>query len=211
MKFSPTRNQVLTRDNTDTYTPSADYHPSTKKYVDDNTTSGSAYIFISSTTATDVASVSFTNLSSTYAKYVLEFIDYIPETDTTDIIIRTSSDNGSNYDVGASDYSWAIEYFGMGTASGSVNDGADTGIKIFPAAGNVGAEKVNGSIEITSHDTTKYTSVSYHGVGQSADGFNYSYVGGGVRLSAADVDAIQVLSSSGNINGIFKLYGIKAS
>ena len=33
---------VLTRTNTDVYTPSADYHPATKKYVDDNS-GGSSY------------------------------------------------------------------------------------------------------------------------------------------------------------------------
>jgi len=33
----PTDDTVLTRTNTDVYTPTTDYHPSTKKYVDDTT------------------------------------------------------------------------------------------------------------------------------------------------------------------------------
>lgn len=36
----------LSKTNTTTYTPTADYHPSTKKYVDDNSSSGADYILI---------------------------------------------------------------------------------------------------------------------------------------------------------------------
>ena len=34
----PTKDQVLTRDNTLMYTPTSDYHPATKKYVDETFT-----------------------------------------------------------------------------------------------------------------------------------------------------------------------------
>lgn len=40
-----TSSRVLTKDNADTYTPSADYHPATKKYVDDKVATGSGSNF----------------------------------------------------------------------------------------------------------------------------------------------------------------------
>jgi hypothetical protein len=37
------RTEFLSKTNTASYTPTADYHPATKKYVDDNAASGSDY------------------------------------------------------------------------------------------------------------------------------------------------------------------------
>ena len=169
------------------------------------------YELISSTTASNVASVSFTDLSSTYAKYVVEVMDYIPQTDNTDLRIRTSSNNGSSYDSGATDYAWGQQFIAFGGVGGVGSSTGDTHIRAIGAVGNDTNEKVNMTLELTSHDTTKYTDILYRLNGTISAGTMFTITGGGWRASAAIVDAIQITAESGNINGIFKLYGIKAS
>lgn len=169
---------------------------------------------ISSATASSDSSVDFTGLSSTYFMYKLVIADYLPATDATDILFRTSTNNGSSYDSGASDYAWIWRYHAMTAATNSddVGDNADSSIQIHNNQSNAANEKADYEILIFNPAGTSYTYIKTHGLLTNASGAPFSVEGGGLRLSAADVDAIRVLSSSGNIaSGEFRLYGLRGA
>jgi hypothetical protein len=149
------------------------------------------------------ASIVFTGLSSTYDEYMVRFNYVVPATNSVTLLLRTSTDGGSNYDAGASDYS----YVGNGYAL----NGATS---IFLTAGASVANAANSGAGVTGEVVIHRPSVAaVRMVTGSAHHFSTGsgMAGGalsGARNAAADVDALQFLFSSGNIaSGRFRLFG----
>lgn len=179
---------------------------------------GGDYTLISTATASSSASISFTDLSSTYHKYVIDISNLQPVTDDVLMQIRTSTNNGSSYDSGASDYGWVVlvNEFISTSALTDTGDDADTRIGTFLPSGNLMGNAANEissyTIELMNPSAATYFQLYFHGVVTNMDGLRYNVSGAGSRLTAADVDAIQFTMSTGNIStGTFKLYGISAS
>tara|TARA_R110002033_G_scaffold88434_1_gene138469 strand:+ start:102 stop:803 length:702 start_codon:yes stop_codon:yes gene_type:complete len=182
--------------------------------------SGGGTVLISSISASNAASVDFDSaLSSTYTGYLLVGVGITPATTDTQLYLRVSSDGGSNWDDGASDYSWV----GAGTEPGGGTsvaryDFADTHFALSGAPGSASG-MWNDAVSNTSFsciishpsDTTLYTSFnatcSIHGWSNE----NGSKIASGVRLAAAAMNSVQVLAESGNITGRFNLYGLANS
>jgi len=173
---------------------------------------GGAWELISTATASTSATISFTNLSSSYFMYLVQCDNVQGDTNFARLRMRTSTNNGSSYDSGSSDYAYRI----MSPTSSSVGVTSSTGdneiILSRDQGGNAANEKYSLSIYIMNPSSTEYTRIYGFGNMQddSTDFFQQWF--GGVRLSAADVDAIQFYYNSGNIEtGTFKLYGLSAS
>jgi len=96
---------------------------------------GGALTKISTATASTSASIDFTGLTSSYFLYIIRYSNLQPATDATTLILRTSTDGGSSYDSGASDYSWSLfQANESGSESGSA-DTADSSITVLGVAG----------------------------------------------------------------------------
>lgn len=179
-----------------------------------STPSSGAWVYISSQTASSSATIDFTGLSSTYLAYAIVLNKVLPATDNVSFWCRTSTNNGSSYDAGASDYSWGIS--GQeGAAFIAASDQADNQIKlvgISQLASNVAGEGITGTVNITGHSDAAYCNVHSDLTFMGAS-TNYAIptITCGRRVAAADVDAIRFLFSSGNIaSGTFTLYGLTA-
>lgn len=192
---------------------------SIKAYVDAQ--SVGALVLLGTVSASDDTTIEFINgtggvvFNSTYEEYELHIIDLVPETDATDVYVRTSSNTGVSFDAGASDYAWTHKG-GIGSASDADSgDAADTEIQLTDSrqAGSDTGEGFNAVIKIFNPAGTLYTVLGanvYYTCSASAVPVVIDAIG--VRLSAADVDAIQVLMSADNIaSGEFKLYGVVKS
>ena len=172
----------------------------------------SDYVFISSATANNSASISFTGLSSTYFAYIVVIDALVPITDATTLRIRTSTDNGANYDAGASDYNWTSVSVDTASASAKLSDISDSEIELNNVTGTQANEKINLLVTIYNPSSTKLTTIQVDGTHYSSTPAGLFWLMQGCRISAADVDAIQFIMSSGNISsGVFKLYGVVAS
>lgn len=169
---------------------------------------------LATATASSSASIDFTGLSSTYFLYILEINDLQPATDATTLLLRTSTNNGSSYDSGASDYQWIMfEGDDVGGATAYKSTG-DTSITVCGKAGgtlemgNATNEKGSGTIYIFNPSASKWTfiisKINYLcETGKMA----FGYISG-IRMTTTAVDAFQVLMDSGNIaSGDFVLYG----
>lgn len=169
-------------------------------------------VLISTATASSSATIDFTGLSSTYIAYKIIVTNLLPATDAVEFWMRTSSNNGSAYDAGASDYHFVNEGTGASVVGG--RDTGHTEIHLMDSAifGTLSNTSTNESAwEITIFNpsaTTEYKKViwdGHTGVGPAL------MAGCGARLSDTAVNAVRFLMSSGNIStGTFKLYGVRA-
>lgn len=184
---------------------------SIKAYVDAAIASAGAQTLIETQTPSGASNVTFTDLSSTYIKYIVEITDCKLGTDARHFHMRTSANNGSSYDSGASDY-YTYMQFGVTGSIGLASVIRLTGASGSDKPGNATNEWINITVEIINPAGTNYTNAKWAGsyVDSGAQFFNVA--GAGERRSAAAVDAIEFLGeSSATITGTFKLYGIKAS
>lgn len=117
---------------------------------------------------------------------------------TSDVLMfRTSTDGGSTYDSGASDYSWQYSQ-GSGGNSNNNDNAIDIGASLTSGQG------LSGTVELIGPHLTAYTSVVFNTYGESVN-----KVGGGERKSAADVDAVRFAFTLGTLeSGTITMYGL---
>jgi hypothetical protein len=156
-----------------------------------------AWVEISRATASSSATIDFTGISSTYDAYMVEIYNAVPATDQAQMLFRTSTDGGSSYDSGASDY----------------NDRGSSGDSII-LTGNIGnAASENGAsgyMMIFRPSQAARCQVLFHTVSITGAGVASALHSAGFRAADADVDAMRFLMDSGNItSGTFVLLGRK--
>ena len=187
------------------------------------TVSAGGLQFISTTDISNAATYSFTSFdSSSYDAYLFVLINVIPVTDAVHIHMLTSTDGGSSYDTGASDYNWLLaRNKDMVSDSGDGGDADQDDAHIALIGDNSGGANVVGSdaneagvsgqIWLYNPASTKITHGTYDLMYQANTPENLVNVakGGYARMSAADVDGIRILFSSGNIEtGTINAYGV---
>lgn len=170
------------------------------------------WILISTSTASNSATIDFTGLSSTYTSYRVLITNLQPVSDGVDFWIRTSTDNGSNFDAGSSDYQWNM----IATSTGGDSHDGSTGAAQIEIVGgsDLGSntnEKCNTDITIFDPSATNYTKCIYVSHFFDTSTTRRTNQGGGYRQSTTAVNAIRFRMSSGNIStGNFVLYGLQA-
>jgi len=183
------------------------------------TTAGSGAItFLTSATASSSATLDFTtNLTSTYDAYLFVLAGLIPQTNAQDLWIRISTDGGGTWKSGGTDYRYMSLL--LGYATGGTNSlaaaqlqvnatGAGT-TNISNAAGNT----INGCIYLFNPAVATFPAFSMNlCFVDSAAGYEVTSVGSGAYNTAAAINGVRFLMSSGNItSGVIRLYGIKNS
>lgn len=174
-------------------------------------------VLLSTATASASSSLDFTSLiDSTYDEYVFILSAIECATDDVDFYVRTSTDGGSSFDSGASDYSWSY-HRALSSSSTAItrSDSNDSRINISNNPGSAGwSNSAGGSLEgvirLHSPSSTNRTNISFHLTGDSATGETLSAIGGGQRQQGEDVNGVRFLFSSGNItSGNIRMYGVK--
>jgi hypothetical protein len=180
--------------------------------------SGGTLILLSTQTASNSATISFTTgLDSTYDEYIFKFIDVHPRTDGANFTFNMSTDSGSNYNVTkTSTFFYAYQNEAGNSAALAYvtsNDLAQsTSFQILSGQGNGADESGAGILQIFNPSSTVYVkhflgTMQYY---ESTDfSINSFFAGYGNTTSA--VNAIRFQMSSGNFDGVIKLYGVKKS
>lgn len=173
-----------------------------------------AWNYISTATASTSASITFTGLTSAYRMYRVMIQHYIPSTNATDLWMRTSTDGGANYDAGATDYrTSALSQVDNSAFAVAVTSNSAFIIAVASTSYSLGtgtSQELFGNVDI--HTPSNATNCWFYSdtVCLNSGGYGNKDLNHGYRAAAADVDAIQFLSSSGNIaSGTFTLYGVK--
>jgi hypothetical protein len=181
--------------------------------------SGGTLVLLSTQTASNSATISFTTgLNSTYDAYEFKFIDIHARTDNVYFHFNFSTDGGSNYNV-----TKTTTYFtAYNNESGSSNalayetshDLAQS-TAFAPISSDVGSDadqNVAGSMILFNPSSTTYVKhfiINNSNYNQS-DYSNINFVAGYGNTTSA-VNAIQFKMSSGNFDGVIKMYGLKKS
>lgn len=134
-------------------------------------------------------------------------------TDDVDLYIRTSSNNGTSYDSGAGEYSYALTG-NASLGSQALYSGSDTKIIVSPTAGGVtgwgNAVNEGGLVELIFKQPSETTFYKIANINASIADMNSGSAcvlnGTGIRLSASVVNAVQLSFSSGNITGWYEVW-----
>jgi len=173
--------------------------------------------FISSQTASNSASISFTSgLTSTYKAYKFVFTSIHPRTDSSEFQFNMSTDAGSNYNVTKTSTAfWA--YHDESDTANVLTYRADSDLAQSTAyqnlnfdTGNASDESLSGSMILFNPSSTTYVKHFIGNTNNYNEG-NYStnmYTAGYGNTTSA-VNAIQFKMDSGNFDGTIALYGIK--
>ena len=176
---------------------------------------GGAMTLLETQTASDAATISFTsNIDSTYKEYVFKFYDIHPETNNVDFQFN-GRDGSTAYDATKTttffrahhpedDSSATLIYstgndLAQGTGFQNINDNV----------GNGNDECVSGELHLYDPSNTTFVKHFY----SRCNSYDYNdasldfYMAGYFNVTSA-IDGIQFKMSSGNCNGVIKLYGI---
>jgi hypothetical protein len=172
-----------------------------------------AMVFLGQQVASNDATLDFTSLiTSDYDTYIFDIIDLLPASDT-ELRVRTSTNNGSSFDSGASNYFFHNSSYPIGGANTS-SDSDGTALKLTEGSyvGNGAGEGISGRMMLIGPlGTTRRKLITFEGMANNSSVFNFvkSY---GYRDAASDIDAVRFLMSSGNIvSGRINMYGVKNS
>lgn len=198
-----------------TYDASAGTH---KKVLLNNLPGGGggsgSWVKISSKIAANSGAIDFTGLSNAYNSYCIVLSNIIPVSNGVSLFMRTSTNNGTSYDVGASDYNYRL----AGAVDNSIgaNSGTNaaqiklTGLSSY-VLGNGTAQALFGTIGLYNIGSANRTYIQGNLSCYNSSNLQERDWCDGFRNSATAVNAVQLTMSSGNISsGTFILYGLEA-
>jgi hypothetical protein len=180
--------------------------------------SGGTLILLSTQTASDTYTISFTSgLDSTYDAYEFHFINIRPRTDGDDFTFQTSTNGGSSYGVTLTSTSFYAFHDEADTTTSLSYDTArdlaqSTSYQILGVAGSDADQSSSGTLQLYNPSSTTYVK---HFISNFNDYYfsDYSinrFFAGYFNTTSA-VNAIQFKMSGGNFDGEIKLYGVKKS
>ena len=173
--------------------------------------------FISSQTASNSASISFTSgLTSTYKAYKFVFSSIQPRTDNSVFVFNGSTDGGSNYNVTKTTTNFRA-YNSEGAGDGVLDYVSATDLAQSTAfdnlqrdIGNGADECCVGTLQLFNPSSTTYVKHyisrfnGYHQANLSLSWFDAGYMN-----TTSAINAVQFKMESGNFDGTIYLYGIK--
>ena len=173
--------------------------------------------FISSQTASNSASVSFTSgLTSTYKAYKFVFSNIHARTDNTQLTFNLSTDSGSNYNVtkttaffrAVHDEADTATDFAYVTNSDLAESTSFQGLHQLNDLSSDADHSISGTMLLFNPASTVYTKhfIANCNNNHPADYTANCYVGGYGNTTSA-VNAIQFKMSSGNMDGTIYMYG----
>ena len=166
------------------------------------------------TVSNQAASAFTSNIDSTYDTYIIEFININPATNGTSFTFQVSTDGGSSY--GKSIQSTLTQSYNLGGSQAKQYQAGDDQVSgttyvnlTSPNLGNESDRGGSGQFYIfkPSSSTTSIfcgAQTSWFGDDAASEFFMAAMVIGTV----GPVDAINFKMASGNLSGIFKLYGL---
>ena len=166
---------------------------------------GGGLEFIASTDISNAATVNFTGFdSSKYDAYRFVFSNIVSATDNVSLDVRTSSDGGSSYDSGSNDYRMNRLKNGTNLAYSANNFGVGVDI-----GSDTNENGTSGELIVFGAHLVQNTYLIVQSLTDSNTGALISLYNTGFRTSVADVDALQFLAGSGNLeSGTITMYGM---
>ncbi len=158
---------------------------------------------LATTTISNDTQADFTVFDNTlFGLYIFDLANVIPATNNVILTVRVSTDGGSSYSAGGSDYINVK----VGGGVGSTGNGIFIATNVGSLSGNDG---VSGLVNVHGAGLSKRTGLTFVTGWYDNAGNVATDAGLGSRLSAVDTDAIRFLFSSGDLeSGVITMYGV---
>ena len=171
---------------------------------------------ITTNTESGDANSAFTSsLDSTYKLYIFKCINMNPATDNVNFSFQGSTDGGSNYNTtitstsfmaihSEDDSSASVSYLAAGDqAQGTAYQ------RLNAELGNAADECCSGTLHLFNPSNTTYVKHFYATFpSMTADNQNFNFYTAGYFNTTSAINAIDFKMSSGNMDGIIKMYGV---
>ena len=167
--------------------------------------------FISSIDLTTDATADFTGFDADeYDAYMFVLGNVIPATDNVSFLMRTSTDGGSTYDNGSSDYGSAGGVRNWNGTESDISSVGSSSIILGEFIGSAaGEDGVSGNVLVPHPHLVEKIAITSHLSYSDSNGAFKSSVSSGIRKSSADVDAVRFLFASGSLeSGTITMYGM---
>ena len=176
-------------------------------------------VLLSSQTASDSASISFTSgINSTYGEYIFKFYNIHPESDGTDFTFQVNATDGADYNDSAITSTWfdAFQEEDGSPAQLSYRTALDlaqgTGYQTlgYGVGGGTADESIVGELHLFNPSSTTYVKHFFAKMNMyhHEDGSRNAYIAGYINDTTA-IDDIQFKMVSDNLNGTIKMWGVK--
>jgi len=164
------------------------------------------FVFLATGTASSSATIDFTSVTG-YTNYLIIFDNVLPATNNVDLMLRVSTNSGSSWNAGATDYGYQT-FTAAGTGTAATNVSGNSVILVSATWAN--STRGSGVIYIYNPGSGTATNVSCQSFYEDQAKATYRYyLSAGRTTFTTAVNGIRLLFSSGNIStGQFKLYGI---
>lgn len=177
---------------------------------------GDSLVLLSTQTADDSASISFTSgIDSTYKEYIWKFININPATSQPMFTFQVNAVGGSGFDETiTSTYFYAYHAEDNSAAAVTYVAGRDQAQgtayqKIAGDIGNGADENCVGELHLFSPSSTTYVKNFYSTTNVHTNAYSVeSYAAGYINTTTA-IDEVSFKMSSGNFDGKIKMYGVK--
>ena len=182
-----------------------------------NSAFGDSLVLLSTQTADDSASISFTSgIDSTYGVYVFKFININAATDQANFTFQASTDGGSSYGVTlTTTFIMAYHEESDGDAGLQYQGGLDLAQStdfqiIYYYLGNGSDECGSGELHLFNPASTTYVKNWYaRGNANISGARSDDDMPAGYFNTTTALNAIQFKMTSGNFDGKIKMYGVK--
>ena len=182
-----------------------------------NSAFGDSIVLLSTQTADDSASISFTSgIDSTYGVYVFKFININAATDQANFTFQASTDGGSSYGVTlTTTFIMAYHEESDGDAGLQYQGGLDLAQStdfqiIYYYLGNGSDECGSGELHLFNPASTTYVKNWYaRGNANISGARSDDDMPAGYFNTTTALNAIQFKMTSGNFDGKIKMYGVK--
>jgi hypothetical protein len=185
----------------------------------DNAASPATLVLLSTQTASNSASISFTTgLDSTYDEYIFKFINIAPATNDVGFHFQGSTNGGSSYGVTMTTTAFRASHAESDASTSfgyaSNNDLAQsTSYQEIGQSGNDADQNIASTLTLFNPSSTTYVkhfTITTNYTDHGDETYNSFYAGYFNTTSA--INALNFKMSSGNIaSGTIKLYGVKKS
>jgi len=175
-----------------------------------------AMTLITTNTSSDAATSDFTSsIDSTYKLYIFKFYDVNPATDAVHFTFNGSIDGGSIYNVTKTTTNFTAyhnEDDSGPTLGYSTGDDLAQGTGFQPLTSTIGNgvdESAAGELYLFNPASTTYVKHFYSRLNAyQAGNYTVEVYAAGYFNDTNDIDAIQFKMSSGNMDGVIKMYGV---
>jgi len=171
---------------------------------------------ITTNTSSNAASSSFTSsIDNTYKLFIFKFYDVNPATDNVHFTFQVNATDTTSYGVTMNTSQWLSGHSEGDEGSQQYEDGRDQAQgtnfqEIAGDLGNGGDESCAGELWLFNPSNTTFVKHFYaRSSGYTYHNYNYDAFTAGYFNDTTAIDDVQFKMSSGNMDAVIKMYGVK--